>query len=202
MAWRRAVETNYRVRWSGLAAAGDTPADHDRTLAQQIRAYYRGKLVLRALRHKQPLTKFQQALYDMLEHDQYQNQHIGMLYRLPYFYAEDTAHENLRAQCPSVDVLSKRLHRQLEQRDVYELTPLQQVLRSRRQGETMEYWFRNARGEAVVWFVSFRNPLRSMVDALWRRGPVEISACLSVRTGTAQPGDDWAHYCIDEPELP
>jgi hypothetical protein len=195
--WRRAVATDYQVRWDSLADASRVPTAEDLELAQRIRAHYRGQLTLRALRTGRPLTSYQQALYEMLETQCYQNQHLGMLYRLPYFYAEDTAHEQLRMTCARVP--DQREHKLC--REIRVLTPLREILRSRRQKETMEYWFVDAQGHGAAWMVGLGNPLRSLVHALFQRPDVAVSAYFPVRIGTIRPGDAWAHFCIEQPEL-
>lgn len=196
--WRRAVATDYQVRWDSLADASRVPTAEDLELAQQIRAHYRGQLTLRALRTGRPLTSYQQALYEMLETQCYQNQHLGILYRLPYFYAEDIAHEKLPLTCSQV--WPGQQERKLR-RDTKSLTPLCEILRSRRQKETMEYWFVDAQGHGVAWMVGLGNPLRSLVHALFQQSSIAVSAYFPVRTGTIRSDDAWAHFCIEQPEL-
>lgn len=187
-AWRRAVDTNYRVRWPSLES--QEPLDQDHDLARQIRRYYLGKISMSALRAMRPLTDFQQALYHMLDTQRYQQGHLGMLYRLPYFYAEDQAHQELQISMQSADY-------QLGQRDTV-LSAQRRVLRSRRRREVMEYWWSDSDHRAIQWPVRLDNPLRSMVDALFEQGQVHLrfhGRVMSLEhTG-------WRYLQIESPEL-
>ena len=200
-AWRRAVDTNYRVRWISLESA--EPTDSDRALAHQIRQYYISKIAVCALRAERPLTSFQQNLYHMLETQQYQQGHIGMIYKLPYFYAEDQAHQELRESLTMVSALPithNRESRQFIVKPLGVLTPQRKVLRSRRRQEIMEYWWADADRSPVLWPVGMTNPLRSLVEGLFVRGKVEInSGCRISSMGRGH--DQWRFLTVVDPEL-
>lgn len=190
--WRHAVSTDYRVRWQPLSTVQVT--DDDAELANAMRTYYLAKITMQGLRR--PLTNFQQSLYTMLESRQYENGHAGMLYRLPYFYAEDLAREELHMTVRVTDNNKAPLPQG-------PLRPLQTILRSRRRRDVMEYWFADSRHQPVVWEVDLANPLRSLVQNLWSRECLDLRAKFELidRASNSLHGR-WRYFMISSPELP
>jgi hypothetical protein len=195
-AWRQAVRTNYRVRWTALES--QTPVHEDRELAACIRQYYISKITLAALRGSRPLTDFQQDLYHLLETQHYQQRHIGMLCRLPYFYAEDQAHLEIRDSLRTVMAPHNDVSVVIGLTGT--LTAQRRVLRSRRRQETMEYWWADHDCRPVLWSVGLVNPLRSLVEGFFQQGQVDLRATCCIES-TGQGQEAWHYLSLTEPEL-
>lgn len=173
--------------------------DHDREIAKETRRYYRNKLALRALKGNGEQTRFAQDLYDICNGGVMRYCHKGLLYRLPYFYVEDIRRaelqEHTQAQ-PTVDNVPPYLRGET----TLHLERYGRIFRSRRSGETMEYWFHDRdTGYAVKWPVAYDNPLRSLVDHYFRtvERPV-ITAKLALGHDRIT---DFQYWVITQPEL-
>lgn len=152
------------VSWNDIEAN-----DHDREMATETRRYYRNRLTMRALKRTGEPSQFSRDLYDICNGGIMREFHRGMLYRLPYFYVEDTGRASLIEHTlhqPSLDDCPPAFLREPRTR---ELLRHSRIFRSRRSRETMEYWFHDEHtGDAVLWSVAYENPLRSMVEHVWR----------------------------------
>jgi hypothetical protein len=80
-------------------------------------------------------------------------------------------------------------------KETHALNPLMKIFRSRRGSEAQEYWFQNHVGQPVMWSVLNGNPLRSVVDSLFVRSQVTVSAYF--RTGQVR-GQDFYHYYMTD----
>lgn len=189
-------QKNPRNRWA--AWQNLVVHEHDREMARATRKYYRDRLAMRALKSTQEMSQFSRDLYDICNGGIMRECHRGMLYRLPYFYVEDVAREQLIAETtehPDVcvpDTIMERTTRQLLRWGT--------IFHSRRSRELMEYWFHDAEtGYAVLWSVAYENPLRGLVDhyyntttaprinALWRLGHDRMR--------------DFRYWVVQEPQL-
>lgn len=166
---RRYLETGYR--WQQLDDCEPTTVDHQR--AQEIRAYYQGRITFMRLASK-PLSQFQQDLYAMLLGPVLEK-HRGMLYRVPYFYEEDLHRERLRDHFAPLEIDHEK-RKFLTHPSLMCLRPVTRILRSRRRREVWEYWFRQQFDHGVCWSVDINNPLRSIIEGLYRRDSVNIQA--------------------------
>lgn len=148
--------------WDDLEAS-----NHDRDMAQETRRYYRNKLAMRALRSDREPSQFSQDLYDICNGGIMRECHRGMIYRLPYFYVEDTKRAELIADTQSQPNVA--VFRSLPETRTVTLLRHSCIFHSRRNRETMEYWFHDAdTNQAVLWSVSYDNPCRSLVEQIWR----------------------------------
>ena len=194
--YRRAVETEMAVRWHDLNQSIVQPQDHD--MAKQVRQYYQNKIAVKTLTSQQPLTPFYHDLYEMLLGEiELQQRHIGMIHRLPYFYVEDQNREQLtqliRSQGLSSDWIKNFV--QLAIKEIQILTPIMKIFRSRRGSEAQEYWFQNQSGQPVLWSVLNGNALRSVVDSLFVRSQITVSAYFHI--GQVR-GQDFYHYYMSD----
>jgi hypothetical protein len=127
-----------RLRPSGLAM----------DLAERIRSYYLGTLSFQTLKGT-PLSSFRKKLYAFLMGEyQLKQDELGLLYKLPYFYADDQQLIEIAEQTESVDHV---LMRDLSWNEV--LTPLKRVIRVPRSGERgdwVTYWWRTRSNCAVM----------------------------------------------------
>lgn len=157
-------------RWTGLNEV--EAHEHDRVIAAETRRYYRDKLMLQTLKGR-PLSDFQTVLYGMVTGEApIMSDQIGMLMKLPYFYTEDM-------YLASVFDKTKSLHKHEfiaeTKQDV--ITPLTMIFSSRKRAEVYQYWFTDSQGHAVMLPVASQNPLRSLVDSLFRQQqPLKVQA--------------------------
>lgn len=145
-------------------------SQEDRNQADALRQYYTGRLTLQALRGR-PMTDFRKKLYAILS-NQYRltTNDIGLLMRLPYFYAEDTETDSVIADTASAPVMT---HPAQVQEKL--LAPFCRILVSRRQGEAMQFWWRDENNHGVVIGIRCADPLFSLIDSLHDR-PRTLSA--------------------------
>lgn len=142
--------------------------DHDRQIADVTRRYYRDKLAMRALRGGEP-TKFQRDLYDICNNGVMRQKHLGMIYRLPYFYEEDVNRETLRGDIKHQPSKKDFTPMYISDKQTWELHSDRKIFCSRRSAEIMEYWFRNEQGHAVMWPVRLGDAFQDMVEGIFNR---------------------------------
>ena len=194
-AYRKAVDTDMAVRFTELKSVKAT--DQDRELADTIRKYYANRIMLRTLSNPAPVTKFYQDLYKLVTGSvELQHRHIGMIYRLPYFYVEDLAREELEKHFSNTTVLNRQL---TVDKKTHVLVPVSKIFRSRKGSETQEYWFRNELGQAVLWAVNHNNSLRSIIESLWTRPCVTVEALFNVGQVRTQ---SFYHYYLSSVGFP
>jgi hypothetical protein len=193
--YRKSVETNLAVRFTELSSVTATDQDHEQ--AEAIRKYYADRVVFRTLTTDKPLTAFYRDLYELVTGTvEIQRRHEGMIYRLPYFYAEDIAREELENHFSNATVLNRWL---TVDKETHTLVPVSKIFRTRRGSEIYEYWFRNERDEPVLWPASSKTDLRSIVEDVWTRPKITVQALFSV--GQVR-GQSFYHYYISSPGLP
>jgi hypothetical protein len=195
--YRRAIETEMAVRFQDLNQF--TPQSQDYDMAKQVRQYYRNKIAVKTLTSPQPLTPFYHDLYEMLLGEvELQQRHIGMIHRLPYFYVEDQYREQLTQLIKDKSLTSDWIGNAVQQfaiKEKHTLTPLMKIFRSRKGSEAHEYWFQNHVGQPVMWSVLNGNTLRSVVDSLFVRSQITVSAYFHV--GQVR-GQDFYHYYMSD----
>lgn len=91
--------------WLDLHAATVEPQDRDTAAA--IRKYYADRLLITALKSNGVMSEFRRKLYGVVT-DNYQvkKSEEGLLYRLPYFYAEDTGLDHVMSQTQSASIVN------------------------------------------------------------------------------------------------
>lgn len=145
---------------------------HDREIAAHTRKYYMDRIMMQTLRGK-PATEFQNTLYGLVSGENpIMSDQIGMLMKLPYFYTEDVTLD-------SVFEKTKSLNRDhfLPLTKIGTITPVAEILISRKNAESYQYWFEDQEGYSTCWSVLASNPLRSIVKSLYNRGePLKIQA--------------------------
>jgi len=79
----------------------------DRATAVDIRQYYADRLLVTALKSKGVMSEFRRKLYGVVTGNyQLKKSEEGLLYRLPYFYAEDTGIDYVMSQTQTAAQLS------------------------------------------------------------------------------------------------
>jgi hypothetical protein len=172
-------------RWASL---NDVEAhEHDRVIAADTRRYYRDRFALQVLKGKE-LTKFQHSLYELITEERpLMSDQVGMVMKLPYFYVEDTAQDEIFAQTQPVTGSHLNGH-------VGTIRPVTTYLMSRRSNESYCYWFEDDLGHPVCWAVSTQNALRSVVESLYRRDrPTEIRANWHVQGRSSDRSQHYYH---------
>lgn len=157
-------------RWVSL---NDVEAHaHDREIADATRRYYRDRYTMDVLKGKQ-LTEFQTTLYGIISGEVpiLQDQ-IGIIMKIPYFYAEDVTLDHIFANTKSV----ARESMVAETREDT-ITPYSYTFASRKKFETHQYWFTDSEGRTTLWSVQTSNPLASVIKSLYqRKQPLKIRA--------------------------
>lgn len=188
--WTKFPERRF-AHWNDLEAH-----PHDHEIAKETRRYYRELLTMRALKSDHELGGFSKDLYDICNGGIMRECHRGMIYRLPYFYVEDTKRQDLREHTQAQPDISQGT---LE-KSTRGLVRHDRIFQSRRRGETMEYWFHDAEtGHAVKWPVDYKNPLRSLVDQHWQSH--ERTRIHGRWAFTHDTRHDFCHWTLLEPEL-
>ena len=149
------------------------------------------------------LTAIQRELLSISQGAVLRRDHLGLLYRMPYFYAEDVKRDELASHYSTkvpASVAGRQAWRPapLLEHQVQDLRPVTQILRTRRSGDVDEYWWRNSEDQPVLWSVVSNNPLRSVVDSLWRRDHVTVRAFF--HHGQVRGQDFW-HWFVSSVEL-
>lgn len=163
--------TNFASRWLDFDAV--TVQTQDRETAAALKQYYRGRMTFQALRTGMALSAYRKKLAAIVnDTHNYTRQDIGILHRLPYFYVEDQAVDQVFAVTSNaVTQVDSTIEFQGK------LQPLHRVLRSRRAGDFIDfYWSSDQSSAPYLLPVRFDNPLRSMIEAMFKNGPISAKA--------------------------
>lgn len=171
-AYRRWLEVP-SDRWASFEYL--TVTDDDRRKALELRSYYNGRYTMQALTGQ--LTEYQTKCAQFLAGTHHlREDELGLLYRLPYFYAEDLAIDQV-VELTIDEPNRKYVHSQLvEAPNGVQVTPLLKVLKSRKSGDWNQYWFRTEHGHAVVQEVRANDVLTKLVDSLFKQPKLQINA--------------------------
>jgi hypothetical protein len=164
----RYYEKNSADRWRNFELV--EVIEEDRIKAEEIRRYYSQRLTFDALT-RPVVSEFRTKLGAFLAgNHKITIDEQGLLYKLPYFYAEDTALDWITEQTVSAMPVRDPALRSIT------LTPLKKILKARRGQEMYQYWFKSAEGYGCVLPVLANNPLKSIIESLMYRDQLEISA--------------------------
>lgn len=149
-----------RQRWVSL---DDVQAhDHDFEMASITRRYYREKLMFDALKG-QEFSQYRKSLLEIIDGKGIlEHRHLGIIYRLPYFYIEDIGRQDLltMGNFAKIDFDGSYVD------DVRDLNFVKTIFRSRRHRECNEYWFRDQNNQPVMWEVpSPNNPYAKFIES-------------------------------------
>lgn len=178
---------NQTARFQELEYAEATPEDRER--AQQIRDYYTKKFAHAVLLGRE-LTNFRKAASELLNsHDQnLPESKLGMLYRLPGFYHEDTETDRVFEQItPGVaqHVIDFRSRVSPTEPQLFKLTALTRIRHEAKPTEKTRFWFRTDHGHALSITVANNNLLFPLMESVFNLGQVRMAgyAKLNLRTG-------------------
>lgn len=176
------------------------PTLTDRVLAEDIKQYYKNRtrnILIEVLSAKsgQGASDFRRKLC-LLVHNELRltHQDLGLLHRLPYFYAEDLALDQVAASTDSV-FNTTVVPATVEQK----LYPLARILRSRRSGDVVQYWWRNKEDQAYMLPVRNDNVLLSLMDGIFDRSHVRL--CFLASMKSMMPHQDHNFWMIFKPTL-
>lgn len=171
----RAWEENFTNRWLDLGAVVVQP--QDRVKAAALKSYYRSRMTWQALQNDAGMSAYRKKLAAIVSDTHtYTKQDIGILHRLPYFYKEDQAVDEVFECTKDPETLDPREF-------VGTLNPLKRVLRSRRAGEYIDFYFTSKNSTApYMLVVKSDNPLISIIEALFKQPEVKLKAHLHVKT--------------------
>jgi hypothetical protein len=176
LAWAayRVYLANPANRWADFADVEVTV--HDRAVAQEIRSYYTGRILMDTMKSKGPMSEFRKKLYGLLIGETgLKKKDIGLLYRLPYFYVEDTDLDQVIAQTQSAKVMFG-----MELAGTFTL--IKRILVSRHHGDYVHFWLRHhKRLEPFLIVVKTDNPLLSLLAGILEKS-VQLSATAHLKT--------------------
>lgn len=166
----RAWQSNFANRWLDFGAV--VPDEQDRAMAESLKAYYRRRMIWQALKTSQGTTALRRKIGAIAsDAHRYTKDDIGLLHRLPYFYTEDLAQDRVFAVTQDADTSFGSA----EFRGT--LRPLERVLRSRRIGEYIDfYWTSDQSTAPYMLVVKADNPLISIIEALFRQPEAKVKA--------------------------
>lgn len=179
-------------RWSNLESA--EISEQDRRTSVEIRKYYADRIVVSMLRNKN-VSEFRRKLYGVVTNSlQLEQNDIGLLYRLPYFYQEDLALDRVVEQTkPAID--QGRTDRV---RDKF--TVIERVLRSRRAGDYSQFWMRSENSTAAFMLsVKYDNPYHRLITNLVEQS-VSLSGWAHVKVHNGH-NRGWRYYMLSDIEL-
>lgn len=190
--WRE----NPARRWSELDTVVVWQDDIEQ--AQALRQYYRERLVISALKNVRGNSSEFRRKLGALVTDQLEitKEELGMLYRLPYFYAEDLDLDYVAENTAD----TKLIHPMNADTHPLVMTffPVRKVFRSRRSAEVNQYWWTSEPG-GVPFALSVRidNPLLGMIDGLFEREQVQLKSRVKPSSFRGYYPDRWYYQLFD-----
>lgn len=161
--YRAFLETS--IRWTELNDV--TVTDQDREQAEVIRKYYSDRILMAAVATRGEMSDFRRKLYGLLiKQSGIKKCDIGLLYRLPYFYAEDTAMDQVMEQTKSATGPNPRPV-------VGNFQVIRRIQVSRRSGETVQLWLQKDSGSVPYMIASkLDNPFLTLVENVLKQPTV------------------------------
>jgi len=152
--------------------------DLDRMKAENIRKYYKDKLLMFTLQGRE-LTKYRKDLQKFLHGSvtHVPDSLVGIVYRLPYFYDYDKEVDDI---FKSSYFKNNRLPdmREDKQRD---LTFLKKIENQRRHVNNIEYWFQDSQLNKVMFSIKADNPLLALLDRQIGGGSLSLNCRYNLR---------------------
>lgn len=192
----RVWKENPARRWEDIERVVVWQDDIDQ--AQALRKYYRERLVMSALKNCGGNTSEFRRKLGALVTDQLEitKDEIGILYRLPYFYAEDLDIDYVVENTANSKAISP------VPADSHPMTmtfqPLRKILRSRRSGEINQYWWTTETGGIPFAFsVRTDNPLMGMIDSLFEREQITLKHRVRPSSFRGYHADRWYYQLYD-----
>ena len=170
-------KSNPARRWVAFSEVGRVTPEA-RQMAQELRTYFIHRNTMKVLRGQTP-TEFQYKMNGLL-HDIRPLQHdeLGLLYRLPYFWQEDLVLDQVFEGATDIDVKPAGPHLPVWRHVTVhaKLTPIREVLKSRKSGDFVQFWFASMDGERYMYAVRADNSLISVFRSLFKRESMQVKA--------------------------
>lgn len=156
--------------------------------AEKVKRYYKNRFMLKALKQgEQNMSRFRRNLYDFVESDDpytiYKND-IPMIVKLPDFYEEDCAMDNLAKEYNMTASDYSRVVHKLD--SSFDLTPVARIDRNTKNSKDYNYYF--ADSDDKVYRISLKpdNPLLHLFEKEFGKERVTIqgNAMTTVLRGT------------------
>lgn len=169
----------------------------DRAKANAIRKYYSDRFAFAILRGQQ-LSEFRMKLYGFLQgHTKLKKKDLGLLYKLPHFYQEDMALENL-IKDPEIkmpDPIKRDTH------GVLTLKPKTSYHTARKNVEGTHFWYIiESTNYLVDWFAPAKMPHFSLIQGLFNLNrPIRVEARYNL--SVLHLMKEFAYYRITNPTL-
>jgi hypothetical protein len=175
--WRN----NPARRWVPVDEVGRvTPEARD--MAHDLRKYFLHRNTMKVLQGQTP-TEFQYKMNGLLTDIRpLQQDELGLLYRLPYFWQEDLALDQVFEGAAHINVTPPGANPP-EWRVVTthaQLIPIREVLKSRKSGDFVQFWFKTNDGERYMYAVRADNALISVFRSLFKRESMQVKATAMV----------------------
>lgn len=170
-------KSNPHRKWVPVDEVGRVTPEA-RAMAQELRTYFIHRNTMKVLQGQTP-TEFQYKMNGLL-HDirPLQQDELGILYRLPYFYQEDLALDQVFEGAANIDVKPVGPHLPVWHTITTHarLTPIREVLKSRKSGDFVQFWFSTYDGERCMYAVRADNSLITLFRSLFKRESMQVKA--------------------------
>jgi hypothetical protein len=169
-------KSNPHRRWVPVDEVGKvTPEARD--MAHDLRTYFLHRNTMKVLQGQQP-TEFQNKMMGLLSDIRSLRQdEMGLLYRLPYFWQEDLALDQVFEGATNIDIKAAGPNMIWHTVTAHaQLTPICEVLKSRKSGDFVQFWFSNSDGERYMYAVRADNSMISLFRSLFKRESMQIKA--------------------------
>lgn len=170
-------KSNPHRRWVPVDEVGRVTPEA-RAMAQELRTYFMHRNTMKVLQGQTP-TEFQYKMNGLL-HDirPLPQDEMGLLYRLPYFWQEDLALDQVFEGATNVEAKPDGPHLPVIRHMTthVRLTPIREVLRSRKSGDFVQFWFADSDGERYVYAVRADNSMISLFRSLFKRESMQVKA--------------------------
>lgn len=158
-------------RWVPVTEVGRVTPEA-REMAHELRKYFLHRSTMKVLQGQTP-TEFQYKLNAFLSDIRpLKIDELGMLYRLPYFYQEDLALDQIFEGAPQPEVDGPGLYAITSHTT---LTPIREVLKSRKSGDFAQFWFKDTSDHRCVYEVKTDNKLISLFRSLFRQPSMAVT---------------------------
>jgi len=138
----------------------------DKTLADNIRQYYRNAYTIQALKGNK-LSKYQRDVMAIVTGQRAPvTGDTGLLHRLPYLHNEDVIVDQVVEQTENIDTPATA-----EISRYFNLNPIAQYKRYRGSMKGIDFWFKTEHNKAVRLFVHENNMLLTIMSQLFQEGP-------------------------------
>jgi hypothetical protein len=145
--------------------------DHNLSMAKAIRKYYQGRITVSVLKQGNRISEFRRKLLAVVNDAAIlPSKDIGLIYRLPYFYAEDLVTDSVIEQTQSAKPA-------VTQRITDQFRLVATGMRSIKSGDYTQFWLRSQNFQPqAAWQITVKkdNVFHSLITSVLRQ-PVTLS---------------------------